>query len=134
MLLIAIFGIIGLALIGVGIGMRAHSQWSDYEAPLIIGIVILIIALIMCAIAGCNYAYKDVTIERAMIKHDALEMQLNNNYYNKFTYDGRQDLVNTAIEFNRTIVLYRANHRIVWIKAFYPEDWDSVPLIDLSGQ
>lgn len=132
MLWIAIFGIIGLALTGVGIGMRVHSIWSDYEAPLVIGIVVLIIALIMCAIAGYGYAYKDVTIERAMIKHDALEMQLNNNYYNKFTYDGRQNLVDSAINFNRDVILYRAKHRSIWIGAFYPEDWDSVPLIDLG--
>ena len=134
MLLIVLMSAIAIALIITWIVMHEKCDWSNWEIPCVFGIIALIAAIIMIGIAVNENIYKDVNIEIWQQRHDALVLQYNENFYNKITYDGRQDLMDQIIGYNKTVTLNRAKHVNIWVSAFYPEDWDSLPLIELRQE
>ena len=134
MALIGVLLVVGVFLIVVAIVMHSISEWSCWEAPSVFGVVVLIIGLIVGGIAWHENAYKSLNTQLYRQKHDALVMQLDNNYYNKITYDGRKALIDEVVSYNATVAKGRAKHHSVWIGALYPEDWDSLPLIELENK
>lgn len=132
MALIGVLLVVGVFLIVVAIVMHSISEWSFWEAPCAFGVVVLIIGLIFGGIAWHENVYKSLNTQLYRQKHDALVMQLDNNYYNKITYDGRKALIDEVVSYNAAVTKGRAKHHSVWIGALYPEDWDSLPLISLE--
>jgi hypothetical protein len=95
--------------------------------------VLLGIALIVVGIsAAIANAYKDVNTAKLRQKHDALVMQIEKGYYDRFTYDGRKALVDEIVAYNAKVTEGKALCHSIWIGAMYPEDWDSLPLIELE--
>lgn len=130
MLLTALFAVLGLIFLGVGIGMEKHDEWSCYEVFIILAAILLIIAIIFGCISWYSYAFRDATFEVYSLKYNSLIAQLDGNYYNRITYDGRKALMDDAINYNTRLVRCRAKHHSRWIGALYPEDWDALPLIE----
>lgn len=92
------------------------------------------IALIVVGIeATIRNAYKDVDTAKYRQKHDALVMQIERGYYDRITYDGRKALMDEVVAYNAKVTEGKAFCHSIWIGAMYPEDWDSLPLIELEG-
>jgi glucan phosphoethanolaminetransferase (alkaline phosphatase superfamily) len=134
--LIITFIIVGAILIGIGCWMKFHEQcyYDGEEWAFVFGTLILIAAFIMSAVAMHSYSYKDVATENYRIKYDILTRQLNENYYDTEYYDGRKGLIDDVLEYNEDVLYGRAKHNSIWIGCFYPEDWESLPLIELKGE
>ena len=130
MLLIALFAVLGFVCLGVGIGMWKHNEYSDYEGFIVCTVVFLVVAITLGGIAWHEYAYRDAAFEGYMLKYNSLVTQLEGDYYNKITYDGRKALMDDIVNYNITVVRNRAKHHSLWIGAIYPEDWDALPLIE----
>lgn len=131
--LIILFAALGLVLAGIAIAIHYVNEWSDYEWFAGFGVCFLIVAIIISCIAWHEYAYKDVNTAKWRNKYESLKIQLDNGYYDRITYDGRKALMDDIVEYNGKVILWRAKHNSQWIGALYPEDWDSLPLIDLGG-
>ena len=134
MLVIVLISAIAIALIITWIVMYKKSILSYWEFPAIFGIVALTAAIIMIGNSVHENIYKDVNTEIWQQRHDALVLQYEENFYNKITYDGRHDLMDQIIEYNKTVTRNRAKHGNIWVSAFYPKDWDSLPLIELRRE
>lgn len=132
--LIILFSALGLVLIGIAIGWWYVDNYSEYGVFAFFGACFLIAAITIGSIAWHEYAYKDVTTAKYRNKYDGLKLQLDNGYYDRITYDGRKALMDDIVEYNGTVISGRAKHNSQWIGALYPEDWDSLPLIDLGGK
>lgn len=130
MLLIALFAVLGFVFLGVGIGMRKHDEWSFYEVFIILAVILLVVAIIIGCIAWHEYSFRDAEFESLMLTYNSLVTQLDGDYYNKITYDGRKALMDDIVNYNTTVVRNRAKHHSRWIGALYPEDWDALPLIE----
>lgn len=130
MLLIALLAVLGLIFLGVGIGMWKYNEWSCYEGFIFLAVTLLVVAIILGCISWHEYAFRDATFEAQLLKYNSLVTQLDGNYYNKITYDGRKALMDDIINYNITVVRSRAKHHSLWIGALYPEDWDALPLIE----
>lgn len=131
--LIILFSALGMVLIGIAIAMHYVNEWSDYEMFVVFGVCFLIAAITIGSIAWHEYAYKDVNTAKYRNQYDGLKLQLDNGYYDRITYDGRKALMDDIVKYNNTVIGGRAKHNSQWIGALYPEDWDSLPLIDLGG-
>ena len=129
---ILVLSAVSVVLILIGWAIRRKSEWDEWETPIIIGIIIAIITAIFIAKAVSENVYKDLNTEVYRQKYDALTMQLDENYYNRITFDGRQSLINDIVSYNKSVIIGRRKHHSVWIGVLYPEDWDSLPLIDLK--
>lgn len=132
MILILIFILITVIVLGVGIGIRINSYWNDWEGWIIGGILFLIITIITSAMAINVNNFKDMYTEQIHYEYNNLTHQLSNNYYNRLTYDGRKQLMDDILIYNKKILNGRAKHNSAWIGAFYPMDYDSLPLIELK--
>ena len=130
MLLIALFAVLGLIFLGIGIGMKKHDEWSLYEVFIILAVILLVIAIMLGCISWYSYAFRDATFEVYSLKYNSLIAQLDGNYYNRITYDGRKALMDDVINYNTHLVHCRAKHHSLWVGALYPEDWDALPLIE----
>ena len=133
MLLIILLAVVAAVLIGAGIAIRHISDWYEGTVPITFGTIALVFCLIMCFIAvQCNY-YKDLTIEKKLIERESLVYQLESNYYNRLTYDGRAELMKQILNFNKDVMSSRVKHNSIWVDVFYPEDWERVPYIELAS-
>ncbi len=130
MLLIALLAVLGLIFLGVGIGMWKHNEWSCYEGFIILAVILLVVAITLGCISWHEYAFRDATFEAQLLKYNSLVTQLDGDYYNKITYDGRKALMDDIVNYNISVVHNRARHHSRWIGALYPEDWDALPLIE----
>lgn len=130
MLLIVLLVVLTLVFTVVGLCVRKHNEYSDWEAYIIVAAIILAVAIIISCIAWHDYAFRDATFEAQLLKYNSLVTQLDGNYYNKITYDGRKALMDDIINYNIMVVRCRAKHHSLWIGALYPEDWDALPLIE----
>lgn len=130
MLLIALLAVLGLIFLGVGIGMWKHNEWSCYEGFIILAVTLLVVAIMLGCISWYSYAFRDATFEVYSLKYNSLIAQLDGNYYNRITYDGRKALMDDVINYNTRLVRCRAKHHSRWVGALYPEDWDALPLIE----
>lgn len=130
--LICVLMLVSVVLILIGLVIRHKNEWANWEIPTFIGIVVAIFASICVGIAVHESSYKDLNTELYRQKYDALTMQLDENYYNRITFDGRQTLINDIVSYNAAVTKGRRKHDSVWIGVFYPEDWDSLPLINLK--
>lgn len=130
MLLIALLSVLGFIFLGVGIGMWKHNEWSSYEAFIFLAVTLLVVTIILGCISWYAYVFRDATFEAQLLKYNSLVTQLDGNYYNKITYDGRKALMDDIINYNIMVVRCRAKHHSRWIGALYPEDWDALPLIE----
>ena len=130
--LIFVLMLVSVALILIGLVIRHENKWDDWEIPVFIGIVVAVFASICLGIAVHELSYKDLNTELYRQKYDALTMQLDENYYNRITFDGRQTLINDIVSYNAAVTKGRRKHDSIWIGVFYSEDWDSLPLINLK--
>lgn len=124
---------IAVLLLAVGIVLYKQSKWSCYDWFVCFGVVFMLTALVMGCFIWHESIYKDLTMQRYRIRYETLKVQYNKGYYDRITYDGREGLMDKILKYNDTVVTSRAKHRSAWIGAFYPEDWDSLPLIELEG-
>lgn len=130
MLLLVLF-FIGLLLLIIGLSIRAKDNWRDWEFPVTFGIIILVVVAILFCYSWHNIVYKEVTYTNYLYTYKSLTYQLENDYYNKITYDGRKELMNDILEYNQAIITGRAKHNSFWIGCLYPTDYESLPLIEL---
>lgn len=133
MLLILIVFVIGIIVILLGIiENNKDSYWADGDFAIGAGIAILICAIIASGIAFHNNVYKQTNYEKTMITHDMLIYQLEENYYNKITYDGRAKLMEEIEDYNKMVLTGRAMKNNMFIGAFFTMDYDKLPLIELK--
>ena len=99
----------------------------------VIGFLVGIALIVVGIEATIKNAYKDVNTAKYRQKHDALVMQIEKGYYDRITYDGRKALMDEVVAYNAEVTEGKAFCHSIWIGAMYPEDWDSLPLIDLEG-
>lgn len=130
MLLIVLLVVLALAFTVVGLCIRKHNEYSGWEVYIVFAAIILVIAIIIGCIAWHEYAFRDAAFEAQLLKYNSLVTQLEGDYYNKITYDGRKALMDEIVNYNITVVRSRAKHHSRWIGALYPEDWDALPLIE----
>ena len=130
MLLIVLLVVLTLAFTVAGLCIRKHNEYSDWEVYIIVAAIILVVAIIIGCIAWHEYAFRDAKFESLMLTYNSLVTQLEGDYYNKITYDGRKALMDDIINYNIAVVRNRAKHHSRWIGALYPEDWDALPLIE----
>jgi len=124
---------VSFILIAIGFVMNRIDDWDlDGGIWYLFGVIVLIITLFFSIGAWHDTAYKDVNTEILRQEYDALIVQLDNNFYNKFTYDGREKLMNEVVRYNKKITSGRAKHNSKWIGVFYQEDYNSLPLINLD--
>lgn len=134
MLLFLILLIPGLIFLAIGLNQRIKSYWNCWEGWILTGVLILIFALGLGAIGLYANTYKDLHYQQILYEHDSLVYQLDNQFYNKITYDGRKELMNDILSYNQRVMGGRAKHNSLWIGILYPEDWDSLPLISLEDK
>ena len=133
MLLIFIIFAIGIICILLGIAKNnKDSFWEDGDFAICLGIVILICAIVVSGIAFYNNVYRQTNYEKAIITHDMLTYQLEENYYNKITYDGRAKLMEEIENYNKMVLTGRAMKNDMFIGAFFAMDYDSLPLIKMK--
>ena len=133
MIIILILILITVLLLGIGICVRMKSYWNDWEGWIIGGMCFLIITVILCGVALSHNNFKDMYTEQIQYEYANLTHQLSNNYYNRLTYDGRKQLMDDILDYNKKVLNGRAKHNNVWVGAFYPEDYESLPLITLEN-
>lgn len=126
--------VIMLVFLVVAIIMRFRDEWSDWEIPICPAVFAFIIATIGTFIAWDANAYKDLTIEKYQMKYEMLTHQLNDDFYKTEFYDGRNKLMDDILNYNNDVINGRAKHKSIWIGCFYPEDWDSLPLIEFESE
>ena len=134
MLLFLILLILGLIFLAIGLSKRIESYWTLWEGWILSGVVVLIFALGLGGAGLYLNAYKDLHYQQLLYAHDSLVYQLDNQFYNKITYDGRKELMNDILLYNQKVMEGRAKHNSLWIGILYPEDWDSLPLISLEDK
>lgn len=132
MILILIFVLIVVILLGIGICLKVKSYWNDWEGWICWGIGFLVVVIIISTIAIHHNSFKDMYTEQMRYEYNSLTHQLSNDYYNRLTYDGRKQLMDDILNYNQKILSGRAKHNNVWIGAFYPEDYNSLSLINLE--
>ena len=132
MLLIVVFAVVAIGLIAAGFIGEHFDDWFDGLPLKVCGVILLIITLILGAVALHDTAYKDANTEVLRQRYNALIIQLDNGFYNKFVYDGRENLMDQIVKYNKTVTMGRAYHNSKWIGVFNQEDFDSLPLIDLD--
>lgn len=132
--LIILFAALGLVLIGIAIAMHYVDKWSFYAIFEAFSVIFLITAIIIGCVEWHESVYSDVNTAKLRNKYESLKLQLDNGYYDRITYDGRKALMDDIVEYNGTVISGRAKHNSQWIGVLYPEDWDSLPLIDLGGE
>ena len=131
MLLIVLLVVLTLAFTVAGFCVRKHNKYSEeWEVYILVAAIILAVAITIGCFAWHEYAFRDATFEAQLLKYNSLVTQLDGDYYNKITYDGRKALMDDIINYNITVVHNRAKHHSRWIGALYPEDWDALPLIE----
>ena len=124
----------GALMLGVGIAISNIDFCGPWEGFAVFGMIILLIGLCIGGCALHENAYKELYTEKYRMEYEMLSEQYNGDYYNKFTYDGRKALMDDILGYNKKVITGRAKHNSQWIGALYPEDWDSLPLIDLGGK
>ena len=134
MLLFLILLIPGLIFLAIGLSKRIESYWNDWESWILTSVVILVFALGFGAAGLHANTYKDLRYQQLSYEHDSLVYQLDNQFYNKITYDGRKALMDDILSYNQKVMAGRAKHNSLWIGILYPEDWDSLPLISLEDK
>lgn len=133
MLLILVVFAIGIIVILLGIiKNNKDSYWEDGDFAIGAGIAILICVIVVSGIAFHNNVYKQTNYEKAMITHDMLIYQLEENYYNKIAYDGRAKLMEEIEDYNKMVLTGRAMKNDIFIGVFFAMDYDSLPLIKLK--
>lgn len=133
MIVILILFLITVLLLSIGICTRIKSYWNCWEGWIISGIFFLILTVILGIGAFNHNNFKDMYTEQIQYEYENLTHQLSNNYYNRLTYDGRKQLMDDILNYNKKILNGRAKHNNVWVGAFYPEDYESLPLIKLEN-
>lgn len=134
MYVIIAIGTLALIFFIIAIFAWATNYYSLWEVWIALGIALAILAGALTVKACVNNHYKDANTKVWMVKHDVLQEQLDKDYYNKITYDGRQQLMYDIASYNSTVLMGRAKKHSKWIGVFYPEDWDSIPLIELNEE
>lgn len=132
--LIILLAALGMVLIGIAIAMHYVNEWSYYEIFAMFGVCFLIAAIIIGCVAWHESVYSDVNTAKWRNQYESLKLQLDKGYYDRITYDGRKALMDDIVKYNGTVISGRAKHNSQWIGALYPEDWDSLPLIDFGGE
>lgn len=126
--------VIALALLGLGLVIRYFDEWAMWETHIVVSVFVFIVAFLMIGVAVDSNVYKDVTFEEYKMKYNTLTHQLKNDYYDTDFYDGRKKLIDDILKYNTTVTRGRAKHNSAWIGCFYPEDWESLPLIELENE
>ena len=133
MIVILIFILITVLLLSIGICLKIKNYWANWEGWINGGIVFLIITLIISVFALGANGFKDMHTKQIYYDYSNLTYQLSNNFYNRLTYDGRKQLMDDILNYNKKVLNGRAKHNNVWVGAFYPEDYESLPLIELEN-
>ena len=66
------------------------------------------------------------------IQYETLVYQLENGAYENVVEYSRKDLMNDIYNYNSHVESGRILSKNPWIGVYYPEDWDSLPLIRLE--
>ena len=139
MIILIILGLIALSLIGIGITHMlserkeyGYLDWTDGLGWRAIGYAILLGIMIsgFCAIHANEF--KDENIQIYAQRYQTLTYQLENNFYNKITNDGRAELMESIYKYNTDVIYGRRAHNSFWIGIWYPEDYNSLSLIELN--
>lgn len=107
---------------------------TDVEMiTLFLAAIIIVVTIFAGIFSFAAYIRQDATIAKYQIKYDILVYQLNDGAYDNVIDYNRKDLFNDIIKYNSDVMRGRINHENMWLKVFYPEDWDSLPLIELEN-
>lgn len=131
-MIILIIFVVAIILMIISSIMRHISEWSGWEIPSAIGVIVFAIAIGVGTAAFIENTTKEATIAKYQTKRDSLVFQLENNYYDNMMWDGRENLMKEIYEFNATVVKGRINKENVWVGVFWPEDWNAIEPIDLN--
>lgn len=134
MLIILITLFLTIVCIACAFIMKALDEWSDYEfwyIPAAILAIVLVIEIIICVDAQ---VCKDLTKDRYLMRHEILQEQLSDEFYKTEYLDQRQKLMNDILEYNNEVISGRFKSKNPWFNWFYPEDWDSLPLIEFPKE
>lgn len=135
MLIILILFILAVILIAAGFIIRRFYAWCDFDIPCFAVGIIVFCGVIFVNI-GCidSYVCKDLTEEQYLMKYEILQEQLTNEFYKTEILDQRQELMDDILEYNSDVVNGRFKSKTLWFNWFYPEDWDSIPLIEFPKE
>ena len=132
MLLIILFAFIAAILIGISVAIDHISNWDDGCIFKVFGTIALIVCIGMIFVSANINIHKEVDIQNKLLERENLVYQLQHDYYNRITYDGREELMKNILKFNQGVISHRILHDNIWVGVFYPQDWDSIPLIELK--
>lgn len=134
MLIILIPLILTIVCIVCAFIMKAIDEWSDYYIwylPAAIFAIALIIEIIICVNSQVS---KDLTEDKYLMRYEILQEQLSEEFYKTEYLDQRQKLMADILEYNNEVMDGRFHSKTPWLNWFYPEDWDSIPLIELPKE
>lgn len=132
MLLIIVLAIAVIVFFVLG-HIAERSYLDGIELVMFLAGFISLVALIICGgITIHNTSYHDVCTEQMRMEYESYVYQLENNFYNKITYDGRAELMKNILDYNKSVLIGREKHNSAWIGSMYQEDYDSLPLIEIE--
>ncbi len=114
--------------------MKAIDGFSDYEywyIPVLILAIVLVIEIPICVKAQ---VCKDLTEEKYLMRYEILQEQLSDEFYKTEYLDQRQKLMADILKYNNEVMDGRFHSKTLWLNWFYPEDWDSIPLIEFPKE
>lgn len=135
MLIFLILFILTVIFIAAGLIIRHFDEVCYWEIPPFAAgfatFSILVFLIIGCTV---GYAVKDKTVEKYLMKYEILQKQLSNEFYKTECFDQIQKLMEDIVEYNNDVVNGRFKSKTLWFNWFYPEDWDSIPLIEFPKE
>lgn len=134
MILILITLILTIVCIVCAFIMKAIDIYSDYEfwaIPVAVLAFVLVVEIVICV---HSQVCKDLTEQKYLMQYEILQEQLTNEFYKTKYLDQRQKLMEDILEYNRDVVNGRFKSKTPWLNWFYPEDWDSLPLIEFPKE
>ena len=133
MLLMILFFAAGGILLWCGFAIRSRDEWAAYEAAIVVGVILLIVAIAMGVQGWSDCVHRDVNTEIKLMEYQVIVTQIDGGYYDRLGYDGRKTLIDDVLTYNKAVMRGRALHRSLWVGIFYQEDFDSLPLVEFGS-
>lgn len=126
-----------IAIIFFGCLILAYST-NEYSTANLLGVCFSVIfgiaLLISCCTAIIEYIDAEANYIKLEEKRTNLVYQLENVKYENVIDLYRKELYDDINEFNTEVRKGRIYHHNIWVKMFYPVDYDSIELIELKGE
>lgn len=114
--------------------MKAIDEFDGYEfwyIPAAILATVLVIELVICVNAQ---VCKKLNEDKHLMQYEILQTQLSDEFYKTEYLDQRQKLMEDIFEYNTAVITGQFKSKTLWFNWFYPEDWDSMPLIEVPKE